>query len=191
MKNNTGTSAGFLYFLFWKYLWYDDSIENRINNQITAPEVRVIGEDSESIGIMTRAEALALAKEKGLDLIEIAPMGKPPVVRIMSFDKFRYHREKEEKKQRQAQKNKEMKQVRITPRAALNDFQIKARKVDEFLKEGHRVEINIFLRGREKYNKEWALKKLAEFLTLIQEPHQKMGEPKQGGRGYVIQVMKK
>jgi len=140
---------------------------------------------------MKRDDALALAYGKNLDLIEIAPTAKPPVARIMDFDKFRYQKEKELKKQKQSQKNSELKQIRITPRAALNDLQIKAAKTDEFLKGGHKVEINLFLKGREKANKEWALKKLHEFLTLIKEPHQNTTEPKQGGRGFNMQITRK
>jgi len=153
--------------------------------------LRVIGEEGENLGVMTKDKALQLAKEKGLDLIEIAPTANPPVARIISFDKFRYQKEKEEKKQRAAQKVKEMKQVRISPRAAANDLQIKAGKADEFLTEGHKVEINLYLRGREKGNKDWALAKLKEFLTLIKTPHQVTMPPKQGGRGFVAQIAKK
>ncbi len=172
-------------------MWYNSLIENRINNQIIAPELRVIDEKGENLGIVKREQALFLAREKSLDLIEVSSSANPPVARIMSFDKFRYQKEKEEKKQRQAQKNKELKQVRITPRAALNDLRIKALKAEEFLKEGHKVEINLFLRGREKGNKEWALQKLNEFLSLIKEPYQKTMDPKQGGRGFNVQITKK
>ena len=84
-----------------------------------------------------------------------------------------------------------MKRVRITPRAAINDLQIKSRRIDGFLKDGHNVEVGIFLKGREKYNKPWALKKLEDFLTLITETYQKTSEPKQGGRGYIVQISKK
>lgn len=140
---------------------------------------------------MKRDDALRLAYGKNLDLIEIAPTANPPVARIMDFDKFRYQKEKENKKQRQSQKNKELKQIRITPRAALNDLRVKAAKTDEFLKEGHKVEINLFLKGREKGNKEWALKRLEEFMMLIKEPHLRTMEPKQGGKGFNMQIVKK
>jgi translation initiation factor IF-3 len=140
---------------------------------------------------MKREDALALAKEKSLDLIEIAPGANPPVARIMSFDKFRYHQEKEEKKHRNAQRQKELKQVQITPRSALNDLQIKARKAEEFLKDGHKVTVSLFLRGREKANKEWALKKMREFISMITVSHEVTMEPKQGGRGYIAQIAKK
>lgn len=129
-----------------------------------------------------------MAKEKELDLIEIVPTAKPPVAKIISFDKFRYREEKEEKKQRSAQKAKELKGVRISPRAAGHDLQIKANRVEEFLKEGHKVEINLFLRGREKGNKQWGLQKLKEFMQMIKAPHTVTMEPRPGGRGFVAQI---
>lgn len=121
----------------------------------------------------------------------MAPHAKPPVARIISFDKFRYQKEKEEKKQRLGERRKELKQIRITPRAALNDLQIKARKTNEFLEEGHKVELNLFLRGREKANKSWGLEKLKDFLKLIKVPYKVTMEPKRGGRGFVMQIDKK
>ena len=143
------------------------------------------------MGVMAKAKALALAQEKGLDLIEIASMAQPPVARLMNYDKFRYQQEKEEKKQRQAQKQKELKQVRITGRAAQNDLLIRAKAADKFLEEGHKVEINLALRGREKAHKEWALQKMQEFLSMITVPYALTMAPKQGGRGYVAQITKK
>lgn len=181
-----------IFLLVWGFLlWYDVGIQYRVNNQIKAPEVRVIDEHSENIGVLPIAKALGMAKEKGLDLIEIAATAKPPVVRIISYDKFRYQKDKEERKQRQAQKANEMKQVRITPRAAMNDLMVKAKRADKFLEEGHKVEVGIFLRGREKANKEWALGKLEEFLKLITVEHQRLVEPKKGGRGFIVQIAKK
>ncbi len=140
---------------------------------------------------MAKAQVLALAQEKDLDLIEIAPMANPPVAKIMSYDKFRYEQAKEEKKQRQAQKQKELKQVRITARAAQNDLRIRAEAADKFLTEGHKVEINLALRGREKAHKEWALQKMQEFLSMITVPYALTMAPKPGGRGYVAQIAKK
>ena len=140
---------------------------------------------------MSRDQALQEARNQNLDLIEIASQANPPVAKIIGFDKFRYQQEKEEKKKRLTQKAKDLKQVRITPRAGKNDLLVKIKKVEEFLSEGHKVEINLFLRGREKGNKDWGLKKLEEFLGLITIPHQITLAPKQGGRGYVTQIAKK
>ena len=153
--------------------------------------MRVIDEQGKNLGVLKREDAFGLAKEKGLDLIEIAATASPPVARIMSFDKFRYLKEKEDKKQKQAQKTKELKHVRITPRAAGNDLQVKARMADKFLQDGHRVEINLFLRGREKGNKEWGFMKLREFLEMIKTPYEIVMEPKAGGRGLIAQITKK
>ncbi len=151
----------------------------------------MVGEKGENLGVMKLEDARALAKERGLDLIEIAPNASPPVARVMSFDKFRYQKEKEEKKQRRAEKAKELKQVQITPRAALNDLLVKARKTEEFLEKGHNVEVNVFLRGREKGNKDWGLQKLHEFIALIKVPHKVLVPPKPGGRGFIAQLAKK
>lgn len=153
--------------------------------------MRVIDAEGKNLGILKREEALEMAKEKGLDLIEISPTAKPPVARIISYDKFRYQEEKKERKQRLTQKSKELKRVRITPRAAQNDLQIKAHLVEKFLNDGHKVEIDVFMRGREKSNKEWALQKLNDFLQMIKVPYQKTMEVKQGGRGYLTQIIKK
>jgi translation initiation factor IF-3 len=140
---------------------------------------------------MTREAALNLAKEKGLDLIEISPLAKPPVSRIISFDKFRYQQEKKLKQQKLKQRGGELKQVQISVKAARNDLEIKAKKVNEFLAKGDRVEIILVLRGREKFNKDWAREKFNEFIKMIDPEHKVVMEPKFGGRGMVMQVIKK
>ena len=137
------------------------------------------------------AEAVRLTRESGLDLIEISPNAKPPVARIMSYDKFRYQEDKKEKKQRLSQKTKELKHVQITPRAAQNDLDIRARQTEKFLEEGHKVEIRIVLRGRENANKDWSLMKLKNFLTLIKIPFQVTMEARLIGRGFITQIGKK
>lgn len=139
---------------------------------------------------MKREDAIALVTP-GLDLIEIVPGAKPPIARIMSFDKYRYERSKAEKKERMAQKGHELKQVQITARAASNDLMVKVRQLEKFLDEGHPVEINLFLRGREKYNKDWARLKLDEFLKMIPSEYKRLTEPRFGGRGMTMQIVKK
>lgn len=153
--------------------------------------MRVIDENGQSLDILSKEKALDLAKEKDLDLIEIAPNAKPPVAKIISYDKFRYQKKKEEKRQGQAQKAKGLKQVRISPRTALNDLQIKLAKVKEFLAEGHKVEISIYLRGREKGNRAWGFQKLKNFMAMITTPHIITMEPRAGGRGFIAQITKK
>ncbi|OGY66102.1 MAG: translation initiation factor IF-3 [Candidatus Harrisonbacteria bacterium RIFCSPLOWO2_01_FULL_40_28] len=159
----------------------------KINNQIQAKELRVIDEDGKNCGVLSLEDALKLAKEKDLDLIEISPNTAPPVAKIISFDKYRYQQAKKEKKQRQGQKATELKQMRISARAAENDLKTKAEKINEFLNEGHNVEINLVLRGREKQNKAWAEAKLRGFLTMIQA-HKILSDIKLGQRGFSIQI---
>lgn len=140
---------------------------------------------------MPREAALKLAENRGLDLIEIAPTAKPPVAKIVSFDKFRYQKEKELRKQRVSRKVGELKQVRLSARAAKNDLEIKVRKIEEFLNKGHKVEITLWLKGREKYNRDWARYKLGEFLKMLTLEYKIILEPKFGGRGLVMQIAKK
>ena len=167
-------------------------IKPRINNQITAPEVRVIGEKGENLGVMSRADALALARpDEAVDLIEISGTAKPPVVRLMNYDKFRYEEEKRIKKERLAQKSAAMKVVQISAKAAKNDLMVKVRQVEKFFAEGHPVEVNMRLRGREKRNKDWAMEKLHEFLTLLPVEYKKLTEAKFLGNGPAIQIAKK
>ncbi len=132
-----------------------------------------------------------MATEKGIDLIEIAPTAKPPVAKIISYDKFRYQKEKELKKQKAAQKTSELKQIRISAKAAKNDLEIKAKKAVEFINEGHKVGIILILKGREKYMKDWARQKLNEFLSIINSEYKITMEPKFGGRGLMTQIIKK
>jgi translation initiation factor IF-3 len=140
---------------------------------------------------MSREEAFTMAKDQGLDLIEISPNAKPPVARIMSFDKYRYLEEKAEKKERQAQKATGMKQVQISAKSAEHDLQVKLKKLEEFLAEGHQVEINMRLRGREKGNKPWAEERLKHFMAMIQTEYKVVSAPRFGGRGMSVQVMRK
>jgi translation initiation factor IF-3 len=163
----------------------------RINGQITAPELRVIGEKGENLGVLSREAALQLAKpDEDLDLIEIAASAKPPVARIMSYDKYRYEEEKRIKKERLAQKSVGMKQVQISARSATNDLLIRVRQVEKFFGEGLPVEVNVRLRGREKANKTWALEKLEAFLKMLPD-HKRMFEPRFSGNGPSIQIQKK
>jgi len=167
-------------------------LKPRINNGITAPELRVIGEKGENLGVLSREKALALARpEADIDLIEISPNAKPPVARLMSYDKFRYEEEKREKKERAAQKSVGMKHVQITARAAGNDLLIKVRAVEKFFAQGHPVEINLRLRGREKRNKDWAMERLREFLKMLPMEYKQLTQPKFGGNGPGVQIAKK
>lgn len=143
---------------------------------------------------MSRDEALKLAQEKGLDLIEVAPTANPPVARIMDYGKYLYREAKEERKQRAKQKYDEMKVMRLTLNIGLNDMKFKAAQVDKFLKEGLKVQIELILRGRAKYHKTFhdlGREKLEEFLKLVTEPLKITRELKKQPAGFNMVIAKK
>lgn len=144
-----------------------------------------------NLGVMPLSEAIEKAKEQGLDLVEITQNAKPPIVKIIAFDKFRYQKEKEFKKQKLSQKGGELKQIRISARAAKNDLEIQAKKAESFIAKGNKVEVMLWLRGREKYNKEWAKAKMGEFIQMLSPEHKISGEAQFKGNKLVIQVSKK
>lgn len=164
----------------------------KVNSQINASELRVVDEDGKSIGVLDRDKALQAAEERGLDLVLINQQTVPPIAKIISFDKFRYQEEKEQKKLR-THKGGELKQVRITVRAAENDLRRQAQKAGEFLEEGNKVEIMLALRGREKSAamKNWVYDRLNLFLSMITVEYKITSEPHAGGRGIVTQIIKK
>ena len=140
---------------------------------------------------MSLKEAVKMAEDKNLDLVEITQNAKPPIVKIIAFDKFRYQKEKEFKKQKLSQKSGELKKIRISARAAKNDLETRAKKIEIFLNKGNKVEIILWLRGREKYNKEWALIKMKEFVSMLDPEHKVITEPQFKGRGLIMQITKK
>lgn len=173
-------------------LRYDSRIQEfKINNQITAPSLRVIDEQGGNIGVISLKDALAAAGAKGMDLILIVPGANPPVAKITSFDKFRYEKEKELKKQRQVQKALEMKQIQISLREAKNDLLTKIKRLEKFMEAGHKVEILLTLRGREKSMKGLGREKLQEFLGMITIPYTLTQEIGNAGRGLSAQIAKK
>jgi len=118
------------------------------------PRVRVIGSNGEMIGILSRDEALQLAEEEGLDLVEIQPNADPPVCKIMDFGKFRFEQQKKASEARKRQKQVEIKELKFRPVTDEGDYQIKMRNIRRFLQEGDKVKINIRFRGREMSHQE-------------------------------------
>lgn len=152
----------------------------------------MIDKDGKNLGVLPLKEALKLASpDSGFDLIEISPHAVPPVARVMSFDRYRYELAKKEREERKAQKGGALKQIQISAREAMHDLQRKARLAEKFFDEGHAVEVALWLRGREKYNKPWARQKMDEFLKLIAVEHKILQEPRFGGRGMTAQIAKK
>ena len=140
----------------------------RINEEIRAREIRVVGPDNEQIGIMSAREALALAEEKQLDLVEIAPNGKPPVCRIMNFGKYRYEQQKREKEAKKKQKIVTLKEVKLRPHIEDHDFYVKMKNATKFLGEGNKVKVTIMFRGRELSHPELGLNVLTRFAKELE-----------------------
>ena len=149
----------------------------RINNEIRAPELRVIGAAGENLGVITLAEALAAAKVAGLDLIEISPLAQPPVAKIQDYGRFEYERSKKDKAVKAKSKVSETKEVQIKVGTGEHDMQLKAKKAAEWLAEGHRVRAELFLKGRYKGMEEKFLTdRLEAFLKRIPYAY-KVAEP--------------
>ena len=120
----------------------------RVNDRIRSSEVRVIGPNSEQLGVVIIKRALELAQESGLDLVEVAPMAKPPVCRIMDFSKYKYDQEKKERRVKKSQRIAHLKQIRVKPHIDEHDYQVKLRQAATFLDKKDKVKINLFFRGR-------------------------------------------
>ena len=121
----------------------------RINEEIRIREVRVTGADGEQLGIMQTRDALRLAEEQHLDLVEVAPKAKPPVCRIMDFGKYRYEQQKRDKEARKKQKVVTIKEVKLRPNIEQHDFEVKLKSAQRFVEEGNKVKVTIMFRGRE------------------------------------------
>jgi len=119
-----------------------------VNDEIKTRKMRVIGNDGEQIGVLGRKEALLLAQEKELDLVEVAPNAKPSVAKIMDYGKFKYEQKKKQKKNMKKNKT-QLKEIQFGPKTEEHDFNFKMRHIKRFLEKGHRVKIGVYFRGRE------------------------------------------
>lgn len=144
----------------------------RANLQIKSPRVRVIDDNGDQLGVLDTTEAIRLAHQRGLDLIEVNPQADPPIAKILDYGKYMYRKEKNSR----SHKNKktaiqEIKTVRIGLKTGSHDLQVKSQLADKFLTKGHKVRLEIVLRGREKAFKDLAKQKLSSFLTYLTAGH--------------------
>ena len=142
----------------------------RINDEIRIREVRVTDANGEQLGVMLTRDALKLAEEKHLDLVEVAPKARPPVCRIMDFGKYRYEQQKREKEVRKKQKIITIKEVKLRPNIEQHDFEVKLKAAQRFIEEGNKVKVTIMFRGRELSHPELGgelLDKLAKALEEV------------------------
>lgn len=161
----------------------------RINNQIRAKELRVIGHEGENLGVLSFSEALAKAQEVGLDLIEISPMANPPVAKIADFGKYQYEQKKKAKKAKAGTKISETKSIQVKVGTGDHDLELKAKTASNWLKEGHRIKVELYLVGRTKFMDEKFLReRLDRVLNLITEQF-KIAEPiKKGPKGLMLTI---
>ncbi|MDP3789110.1 MAG: translation initiation factor IF-3 [Candidatus Omnitrophota bacterium] len=148
-------------------------IRVRVNEGIRIKEVRVIGENGEQMGVIATNDAIRMAKESGLDLVEVAPKASPPVCRIMNFSKYKYEQEKKERLARKKQRVIRIKEIKLKPNIEENDYQVKLRHLKEFLGRGDKAKVTLIFRGREMAHTDIGLKvmnRLMKDLSEIAEP---------------------
>ena len=143
----------------------DKDKDTRINEEITAPEIRLIGVDGEQVGIVSLATANKMAEEAGVDLVEIAPTAKPPVCRIMDYGKYKYAEAKKRHEAKLKQKQIQVKEVKFRPGTDEGDYQIKVRNLIRFLEEGDKTKVTLRFRGREMAHQEFGVKLLERIRT--------------------------
>ncbi len=139
----------------------------RTNEQIRASEVRVIDDEEEQLGVMPTSKALAMAREQEMDLVEVSPKAQPPVVKITDYGRMKYKKEKQIQKQKAAQKKVETKDIRLSLRISPHDLDMRLNQAIKFLQKGHKLKIEIILKGREKQLKQKAIEILNNFINKL------------------------
>ena len=142
----------------------------RINGEITAPEVRLVSDSGEQLGIVPVAQALKMAEEQNVDLVEIAPLARPPVCKLMDFGKFRYREQKKAHEAKLKQKQIQVKEIKFRPGTDDGDYQVKLGKLISFLEEGDKTKVTLRFRGREMAHQEFGLR-ILERVKADLEPY--------------------
>jgi translation initiation factor IF-3 len=154
----------------------------RVNEDIRARELRLIGGDGKQIGIVGIREALDIAEKSGLDLVEISPNANPPVCKIIDYGKYKYEQQKREKKNKKKQHVINVKEVRFRPHTDTHDINTKVRKIREFIENGDRVKLSIMFRGREMAHKEIGMETMQHVISLVEDIAKIDKAPRQEGR---------
>lgn len=174
---------------FTKYTSQAEKEQVRMNENIRAKEVRVIGPEGENFGVLLVREALQKAQEAGLDLIEVSPNANPPVCKITDYGKFKYEQKKKDKEVKSKARVTETKEAQVKIGTSQNDMNIKASKIASWLREGHRVKVDLFLWGRYKYMEfEFLKERLERFLAIIPEGYKIAEEIKKSPKGLSVSL---
>lgn len=161
-------------------------VEQRVNEAIRAREVRLISPEGEQLGIVSIHEALKIAREKGLDLVEVAAQARPPVCKIMDYSKWKYEQAKKLKEARKRQKVQDVKEIKMRPTIDDHDFNVKARACERFLNDGDKVKATIMFRGREMTHLEIGQRVLEELLSRVKDICVVERPPKVEGRSLIM-----
>lgn len=162
------------------------AVEPRINDQIRAAEIRLIGPDGDQIGVVAVSQALQVAAEVGLDLVEVAPMAVPPVCKLTDYGKHKYEASVKARESRRNQQQTTIKAMNFRPKIDPHDFETKKGHVLRFLRAGNKVKVTIWFRGRERYRPELGLKVLNRLAEEIAQDAVVESEPRQDGRNMVM-----
>ncbi len=162
------------------------SVEPRINDRIRVPEVRLVGPNGEQIGVTRIEDAIRMAMENDLDLVEVAPEARPPVAKIMDYGKFKYQEALKARENRRSQVNVVVKEMKLRPRIESHDYDTKKNHIERFLLGGDKVKVTIMFRGREQSRPEMGYKLLARLAEDLAEVSIVEFAPKQDGRNMVM-----
>lgn len=161
----------------------------RVNQYIRIDKVRLIDENGQNIGVVDTAQALAMSQEKGLDLVEVFPLAKPPVAKIIDYSKMKYQEEKERRKGRVKQKKVEVKGIRLSLRIGKHDQEVRINQAQKFLADGNKVKIEMILRGRERGRMDLAKKNINEFIDTLNKAQPVKVEQSLSAQGGKLSVL--
>src|SRR3982751_2888800 len=160
--------------------------QTRINDRIRVPEVRLIGDDGQQVGVVKTDQALRSAQERDLDLVEVAPDARPPVCRVLDYSKYKYEQEQKAKAARRHQKQVNVREIKLRPKIAQNDYETKRNHVVRFLKGDDRVKVTIMFRGREQTHPERGERLLMRLAEDVAELGTVEQMPQQDGRNMTM-----
>ena len=160
----------------------------RLNYQIASPTLRLLDEEGKQIGVVSKLEALQMAKEKGIDVVEIAASAKPPVAKLIDFKKFKYQEAKKDRESRKSQKNVGVKEIRLRPFIGQHDFDTRLKRAKEFIDNGNQVKLSLFFRGREITRKQFGFDVMKRFIEALNGA-KVVREPRLEGKQLVAMVV--
>jgi translation initiation factor IF-3 len=166
--------------------WQIITKDLRINEEIRVREIRLVGSDSQQLGVVPIKEGLRIAVEQGLDLVEVAPQAKPPVCRIMDYGKYKYEQSKRDREARKKQKVIEIKELKLRPKIEEHDFQVKVKNAQRFLLDGDKVKVTLMFRGREISHSELGRSLSLKLFKTLEDQAIMEKEPRIEGRNMIM-----